>query len=155
MGRWKNILLNNYLIVYFLVKTFLINSFIILLLMSSNFILLCVYQITWISDLFGYLYVILKAYRILCYSKITFDQLPLLNPYKWPLSIFRVAANPYFKFWQNRIPQLKLGKFSYDISVILALELLSILISGSLQVRIFLFKIAESLLVENSIQFFL
>ena len=103
------------------------------------------------SDVIAFFYTVLKIYRILCFSKITFDQLPLLNPYKWPLSIFRVAANPYFKFWQNRIPQLKLGKFSYDISVILALELLSILISGSLQLRVFLFKIAESLLLENSI----
>ena len=123
--------------------------------MDSKFLFVFIYQITLMSDLFGYIYIILKIYRILCYSKITFDQLPLLNPYKWPFSIFRVAANPYFRFWQNRVPQLKLGKFSYDISVILALELLSILISSSLQVRLFLFKIAESLLLENSIQFFL
>lgn len=119
--------------------------------MDSKFLFVCIYQITLMSDLFGYIYIILKIYRILCYSKITFDQLPLLNPYKWPFSIFRVAANPYFRFWQNRVPQLKLGKFSYDISVILALEMLSIFIGLSLQIRVLLFKIAERVLIDNSI----
>jgi len=119
--------------------------------MDSKFLFSFVSQIMWISDFCGYLFIFLKTYRILCYSKITFDQLPLLNPYKWPLSIFRVAANPYFKFWQNRVPQLKLGKFSYDISVILALEMLSVLISTAFQARLLLFKIAERLLAENPI----
>ena len=42
MGGWKNILLNNYLIVYFLVKIFLINSFIILITYDFKFyIVMC------------------------------------------------------------------------------------------------------------------
>jgi len=120
--------------------------------MDSKFLFVFVYQIMLLSDLCGYLYIILKIYRILCYSKITFDQLPLLNPYKWPFSIFRVTANPYFRFWQNIVPQLKLGKFSYDISAILALEMLSIFIGVSLQARVLLFRIAERILIENSAQ---
>jgi uncharacterized protein YggT (Ycf19 family) len=116
--------------------------------MDSKNIFSFVSQVLSASDIFGYIYIVLKIYRILCYSKITFDQLPLLNPYQWPFSIFRIISNPYFKFWQNLVPQLKFGKFSYDISVILALEMLSILISLSLQIRVSLFKMAESLLVE-------
>ena len=80
---------------------------------------------TFFSDILGYLYVLLKIFRLLCYTKITFDQLPLFNPYMWPLSSIRVLTQPYFKFWAKLLPPLKIGKGSYDISVILGLEFLS------------------------------
>ena len=69
-----------------------------------------------VSDLIGYTYILLKVYRILCFSKITFDQLPFLNPYKWPLSLIRIITKPYFKFWSQILPNLRLGKVSYDVS---------------------------------------
>ena len=106
------------------------------------------YILVLISDLVAFLYTLLKIYRILCYSKITFDQLPILNPYKWPFSFFRIITKPYFKFWGNRVPSLKLGKVSYDVSSIVGLEMLSSLIYCSLQLRTMLFLEAQRMLLE-------
>ena len=76
------------------------------------------------SDLCAYSYTLLKVYRVLLFSKVTFDQLPLLNPYVWPLSFFRVVTNPYFRFWFKLLPNLRFGRVSYDISTIFGLEVL-------------------------------
>ena len=57
------------------------------------------YSLILLSDLLACLYTLLKIYRILCYSKITFDQLPLANPYTWPVAFFRIVTQPYFRFW--------------------------------------------------------
>ena len=105
-----------------------------------------VYFLTLFSDLLAYVYVLLKIYRILCFTKITFDQLPILNPYKWPLSFFRIITKPYFKFWSDRLPNLKLGKVSYDVSAILVLEMLSSLIYLCVQIRTSTFLEAQRLL---------
>ena len=104
------------------------------------------YSLVLLSDLIACLYTLLKIYRILCFSKITFDQLPLLNPYKWPISFFRVVTRPYFKFWQKLLPSLRLGKVSYDVSTILGLEALSSLIFLSLQLRAATFSEAEKII---------
>ena len=106
------------------------------------------YLLVLFSDMVAFLYSLLKIYRILCYSKITFDQLPILNPYKWPFSFFRVITKPYFKFWSNCIPSLKLGKVSYDVSSIVGLEMLSSLIYLSLQLRTMSFLEAQRILTE-------
>ena len=98
------------------------------------------------SDVIAFFYTILKIYSILCFSKITFDQLPILNPYKGPLSFFRIITKPYFKFWSDRLPNLKLGKVSYDVSAILGLEMLSSLIYLCVQVRTSTFLEAQRLL---------
>ena len=104
------------------------------------------YSLILLSDLLACVYTLLKIFRILCFSKVTFDQLPLLNPYKWPLSFFRVATKPYFKFWSTLLPSLKLGKVSYDVSTIFGLEALSSFIFLSLQLRASTFTEAERIL---------
>jgi len=104
------------------------------------------YILVLLSDFAACLYTLLKVYRILCFSKITFDQLPLLNPYKWPLSFFRIVTRPYFKFWSKILPSLKLGKISYDVSTILGLEALSSLIFLSVQFRALTFSEAQKIL---------
>jgi hypothetical protein len=104
------------------------------------------YLLILVSDLIAYSYTLLKIFKVLCFSKITFDQLPLLNPYKWPLSFFRVVTKPYFQFWSKLLPSLKLGKISYDVSTILGLEALSCLISFSVQLRVAAFLEAQSIL---------
>jgi hypothetical protein len=99
-----------------------------------------------LSDLTACVYTLLKIFRILCFSKVTFDQLPLLNPYKWPLSFFRVATKPYFQVWSRILPSLRLGKVSYDVSTILGLEILSSLIFLSVQLRALTFMEAQKIL---------
>lgn len=67
-------------------------------------------------------YLIIKFYKLLCYSKLTFEWLPLLNPYVWPYSFFHVITAPYFKFWAFLLPPLKLEKTSFEVSAIVGLE---------------------------------
>ena len=76
----------------------------------------------------SYLYILLKFYKVLCYSKMTFEWLPMINPYVWPFSVFHVLTGPYFTFWSKILPSIKLDKSSVEISGIIALEALSSLI---------------------------
>ena len=114
---------------------------------TPEFTLVIGYMMLLFADFLGYFYLILKIYRILCFSKITFDQLPLLNPYKWPLSLVRITTKPYFRFWSKMLPKLKLGKAAYDMSAILGLEMLSIMISCMLQFRAFVLLEVQQFLV--------
>jgi hypothetical protein len=70
----------------------------------------------------------IKVYKTLCFSKITFEALPTINPYMWPFSIFRLLTRPYFRFWENVFPPVPLGKTAFHFSVIFALETLSAII---------------------------
>jgi uncharacterized protein YggT (Ycf19 family) len=76
----------------------------------------------------SYLYILLKFYKVLCYSKMTFEWLPMVNPYVWPFSLFHVLTSPYFAFWSKILPSIKLDKSSVEISGIIALEALNSLI---------------------------
>jgi hypothetical protein len=73
----------------------------------------------------SYFYILLKFYKVLCYSKMTFEWLPMINPYVWPFSIFHVVTGPYFAFWSRILPSIKLDKSSVEISGIIALEALN------------------------------
>ena len=73
----------------------------------------------------SYSYILLKFYKVLCYSKMTFEWLPMINPYVWPFSVFHVLTGPYFAFWARILPSIKLEKSSVEISGIIALEALN------------------------------
>ena len=90
-------------------------------IMISSSYLLGILFINFIS----YVYVIVKFFKILCYSKLTFEWLPLLNPYEWPFCVFYEATRPYFKFWARLIPPIKLQDSSFEISAIISLEVLN------------------------------
>jgi hypothetical protein len=93
-----------------------------------------------------YLIFALKVYRTLCFSKITFDSLPTINPYIWPFSIFRVLTQPYFRFWSKIFPTIRSGKSSFDVSLIFGLEALSTLTYFLTQLRILSLQEASKLL---------
>jgi hypothetical protein len=76
-------------------------------------------------NLAAYLYVVVRFYKVLCYSKMTFEWLPMINPYVWPFSMFQVLTNPYFNFWAKLLPMLKFEKSSLEISGIVGLEALN------------------------------
>ena len=76
----------------------------------------------------SYLYILLKFYKVLCYSRMTFDWMPMINPYIWPFSFFQLMTGPYFTFWSKVLPNLKLEKSSIEISGIVGLEALNALI---------------------------
>lgn len=102
------------------------------------------------ADCIGCVYLFLKTYRVLCFSKLTFDQLPIFSPYKWPFSFLRVLTVPYFKLWSELLPNLKFGSGSYDISAIIGLEILNKLISITLQLRAFSLKKVQLILLLNN-----
>jgi hypothetical protein len=72
-----------------------------------------------------YGYVLLKFFKVLCYSKMTFEWLPMINPFVWPFSFFHLITGPYFAFWSKALPSIKLDKSSVEISGIVALEILN------------------------------
>jgi uncharacterized protein YggT (Ycf19 family) len=91
---------------------------------SGIFHFLCVILVNIIS----YLYILVKFYRVICYSKLTFEWLPIINPYIWPYSIFLELTNPYFKLWSKLFPMIRFQDSSIDVSAIIALETLNSLI---------------------------
>nr|QOU10651.1 photosystem I assembly protein Ycf19 [Poteriospumella lacustris] len=72
------------------------------------------------------LYILGKFYRGLLYTKLLFDQLPLFNPYKWPLSIIRILTDPWFRFWRKHFPPARVRGQGFDISGLIAFESLEI-----------------------------
>lgn len=102
------------------------------------------YFLNLISILFDYIYVFIKVYRLLCFIKITFDQLPYFNPYRWPLSFIRIMTKPYLSFWAKFLPRVRLGYQSYEVSSIVGLEFLASLTRMAFRLRLILnIKIAE------------
>lgn len=79
-------------------------------------------------NLFSYLYIFLKFYKVICYSKMTFEWLPMINPYHWPFSFFQLVTDSYFKFWSKMLPTVRFEQSSLEISGIIALEALNSLI---------------------------
>ena len=73
----------------------------------------------------SYFYIFLKFFKVLCYSKMTFEWLPMINPYNWPFSIFNVLTGPYFAFWARLLPSVKMERTSVEISGIIGIEALN------------------------------
>lgn len=78
-----------------------------------------------LMNLISYVYILVKFYKVLCYSKLTFEWMPIINPYVWPFSAFQVVTTPYFGLWARVLPIIKLDKSSVEISSIIALEALN------------------------------
>jgi hypothetical protein len=111
--------------------------------------MLTIFLFSSLCDFLSLLFVFIKIYRIICFAKLTFDQLPLFNPYRWPLSFIRLMTKPYFAFWAQLIPAIKLGRGSYDISAIVGLEALSSISLFSSQLKLSLLSELERII--NSI----
>jgi hypothetical protein len=107
---------------------------------------LLAYFLIFISDFCGFLFTFIKLYRILCFTRLTFDQLPVFNPYKWPLAFIRISTTPYLRLWSKLLPSLKIGKGSFNISGIIGVEFLSAVVFFTTEIRIFTFLYAEDLL---------
>lgn len=119
-------------------------------LQNFNTLQVYLYFFLFFADLASYLYLILKIYRVLCFSKLTFDQLPLINPYKWPFSFIRIVTKPYFEFWSHMLPNLRVGSGSYDISSIVGLEMLSTVISLLYKIRLIILIGAKKMVLEKT-----
>jgi hypothetical protein len=86
------------------------------------------YLSIFLLNLASYAYIILKFFKVMCYSKLTFEWLPMINPYVWPFSMFQVLTGSYFRIWSKILPPIKFEKSSVEISAIIALEALNSII---------------------------
>ena len=69
----------------------------------------------------------IRLYRIILYIKIIFDQLPLFNPYEWPLVIIHTITRPYIRFFEKVFPKIRLGRyFIFDVSYLFTFEFLNL-----------------------------
>jgi hypothetical protein len=96
-------------------------------------------------NLVSYLYIFVKFYKVLCYSKMTFEWLPLINPYIWPFSIFQVLTSPYFSFWSKIFPSIRFETSSLEISGVVALESLNSLIYFCVRSTNYLIEVLDQL----------
>ena len=76
----------------------------------------------------SYLFIFLKLFKVLCYSYLTFDWLPMINPYIWPFAFFRLSTRWYFDLFEKFFPTLIVNQNQFEISTIVALELLNSLV---------------------------
>lgn len=86
------------------------------------------YSAIFLLNLISYTYIMLKFFKVLCYSKLTFEWLPMINPYVWPFSMFQVLTGSYFRLWSKILPPIKFENSSFEISAIIALEALNSII---------------------------
>jgi hypothetical protein len=93
----------------------------------------------------SYFYIFLKFFKVLCYSKMTFEWLPMINPYVWPFSVFNVLTGPYFAFWARVLPSVKLERTSVEISGIIGVEALNSVVFFCIQAVNYLIYILEQL----------
>ncbi len=98
------------------------------MILTPGFAKFLIYFVGFVVDLLDAIYLALKIFRVFCFTKVTFEQLPLFNPYRWPLSFIRIVTRPYLGLFSKRIPNLKIGMMSYDISTVISLQLLSSII---------------------------
>lgn len=106
-------------------QIYTINSFLNSLFSTEMSIQIIHFVSVFLLNLTSYAYILLKFYKVLCYSKMTFEWLPMINPYWWPFSVFNILTGPYFAFWARILPSLKIDNSSIEISGIIALESLN------------------------------
>lgn len=73
-------------------------------------------------------FIFIQVYKALCYSKVTLDWFPLLNPYLWPFFLIKKSTQFYFYFWSKLVPKIKLYIISRDLSYVIALDALIVLL---------------------------
>lgn len=76
------------------------------------------------------IYILGRFYKGLIFTKLLFDQLPLFNPYKWPLSMVRILTEPWFQFWRKYFPPARLGGYGFDISGLVAFETFELILKS-------------------------
>ena len=109
------------------------------------------YLSVFLLNFISYFYIVLKFYKVLCYSKMTFEWLPMINPYWWPFSVFNILTGPYFAFWARILPSLKIDNSSIEISGIIALESLNSIVYFCIRFVNILINVLTEL--ENQLQY--
>ncbi len=103
-----------------------------------------------LAEFMSCIHAALKFYKVLCFTKMVFDLLPLVSPYNWPLSFVKMATLPYLNFCKSFIPMLRFGNVPYDVSILVGLEILNVLRKFSITFRDFLLLEAKKLIEKAS-----
>jgi|APCry1669190646_1035306.scaffolds.fasta_scaffold19530_2 hypothetical protein len=110
---------------------------------NSYFLFFSHYFALVLVNCLAYSYIFLKLFKTLCYSKMTFDWLPMINPYIWPFSLFDLVTGWYFEFWEKIFPTLKFESATFDISAIMALEAINSIMYFCVKLANFLIVVLE------------
>jgi uncharacterized protein YggT (Ycf19 family) len=79
-------------------------------------------------NLLELLALIVRFYRLLLQTRMLFEQLPLFNPYYWPLSLLFSITDGFVEFCERLMPRVKLCGITFDVSVLMGLELISLVL---------------------------
>lgn len=127
----------------------MLNEFDLNLIGNNDIQLFFVYKFyIFFATLLFYVLFAVKFYRALCYTNLTLEGLPLINPYVWPSNVLRVYAKPYFQFWKESIPPIRINKRNFDASYLVGIEFFEGILFFITNLRKFLYAQAE-LLVDN------
>ncbi len=83
--------------------------------------------INFLIELFLQLFLISAFFRVLCYTKLTFDWFAKFNPNMWPYSVITSIVNPYFSFFSSKIPMLRVEIGIFDPSMFLSLQIVNLI----------------------------
>lgn len=67
-------------------------------------------------------YGFLRLFQLSCYTRITLEWLPFINPYNWPFWIFYTLTEYYLILFNRIFPNIKLKAGVFEISTLLGLE---------------------------------
>ena len=81
-----------------------------------------------ISWLLPYIYLLLRCYKVLCYSRMTLYWLAAVKSELWPFSYFCFFTDYYFNFWRKIIPNYSIGRINIIFSSLIGLHALNAII---------------------------
>lgn len=111
---------------------------------STEGILSAIFILEGLIEFTSLIYIFGRFYKGLIFTKLLFDQLPLFNPYKWPLSMVRILTEPWFRFWRKYFPPARLGGYGFDISGLIAFETFELILKSiSFLKLLFLIRLEE------------
>jgi hypothetical protein len=102
--------------------------------------------LVFLSNFFACLFLLLKVFKLICYTKVTISQLPVLNPYTWPFAFPRIATRFYFRFWRRALPPVRLSGVTLNLSIFMSLEVLKCLLFVTGSLRMFTLETAQSII---------
>ena len=94
------------------------------------------YILSILPDLITICIILLRFYKLLYYTKIILDQVPMVSLHRWPFSFLRIICRPYTRLSKRLLPKIKIGETILDISNIVGVEVLNKLSNILLSLKI-------------------
>jgi uncharacterized protein YggT (Ycf19 family) len=75
-----------------------------------------------------------KFFRVIILFRIIIDQLPLFNPYEWPLVVLYKLTRPFFKLIRKFVPPIIVGYNCFNITNLMAISLSGLMVKISVYI---------------------